>query len=233
MPTVLIVDDDILFRQMLRETFESAGFTVHEAANACEAIQAATALRPSAVVLDLGLPDKSGFEVAETLKQSPLTCGIPILVLTGCHRDGQVIESREHGAEGYLVKGGPLEEVVGYVEVLIKPLHESEEKLVFGPVIIDLKERIVYVFDKPTPKLTTKEFDLLYFVACKSPQIISWEKIAQSVWDRPARYGKTSKTIEVHVQRIRRKLGPKASDILVTHKGVGIQFKVAHPSRTS
>ncbi|MBI4057521.1 MAG: response regulator transcription factor [Elusimicrobia bacterium] len=225
-PSILIVDDNPALRQGLGQCFSEADFVVYTASDGHQGIQEARLKNPSAILLDLNLPDISGFEVVDVLKKNLTTCGIPILVFTAHHQDGQLIESREHGADGYLVKGGPWEQVLGYIQVLIlsSAAPKNAEKLVVGPVSIDPKEHRVLVANKPVPPLTPKEFDLLHFVALKSPEVIPWEKIAKNVWKEPAKYGKDSKTIELHAQRIRKKLGSDASKFIITHKGVGLQF---------
>lgn len=230
-PVILCVDDNAGIRNLVRDYFEPLKYTVLSAVNGNEAMSAAAAGRPDVVLLDLNLENESGLEVLRRFKENPGTCGIPVLVFTAHHKDGQLVESREQGADGYLVKGGPMEQVRGYIDVLIgaKPAR-PEPELKIGPLRIDPASRRVLVGDRPSLPLTPKEFDLLWHVARKSPEVIPWEKIARAVWNEPAKYGKDSKTIELHAQRLRRKLGPDASPLFVTHRGVGLQL-VAAPLR--
>ncbi|MBI4386760.1 MAG: response regulator transcription factor [Elusimicrobia bacterium] len=225
METILIADDNELIREGIKDYIEQVSpLSVCEAGDGRHAIAQARIRKPSAILLDLNLPDMSGADVLDTLKTDPDTCGIPVLVFTAHHKDGQLLELRERGADGYLVKGGPMEQVLGYLQVLIQSsTHNLQKNLVIGAVSIDPKSRTVQISGQTCAPLTPKEFDLLYFVASKSPEVLTWEKLSTSVWKEPAKYGKDSKTIEIHAQRIRRKLGP-AGACLITHKGVGLQF---------
>lgn len=225
MPSILVVDDNESVLQGLCDCFTEHQYTAYQAASGKQALAQALAAKPSAIIMDLNLPDQSGFEVVETLKKDPATCGIPILVFTAHHQDGQLIESREHGADGYLIKGGPWEEVVGYVDMLIRSSAVSKpESLTSGAITIGLSDRTVKVAGRLAPPLTPKEFDLLVFLMQKAPEALPWEKIAKMVWGASAKYGRDSKTIELHAQRIRRKLGPEAARRILTHRGVGLQL---------
>lgn len=232
MPVILCVDDNAGIRSLVRDYFEPLKYNVISATNGDEAMTAATSGRPDVVLLDLNLEHESGLEVLKRLKENPGTCGIPVLVFTAHHKDGQLVESRDLGADGYLVKGGPMEQVRGYIDLLIgaKPTR-AEPELKVGPMRIDPSARRVLIDEKPLAlPLTPKEFDLLWHVARKSPEVIPWEKIARAVWNEPAKYGKDSKTIELHAQRLRRKLGPDASRLFLTHRGIGLQV-VSAPLR--
>lgn len=230
MPSVLVVDDNESVRQAVFDCFTQCKYEVFQAADAKQGVEQALAKKPSAIIMDLNLPGQSGFEAVEILKKNPTTSGIPILVFTAHHRDGQLIESREHGADGYLIKGGPWEEVVGYIDLLIRSIAKpGMESLSLGPVTAGLGDRTVRVDGRLTPALTPKEFDLLVFLMHKSPVVVSWERVSKAVWGETAKYGRDSKTIELHAQRVRRKLGPEVAKCILTHRGFGLQFLPSQP----
>ena len=225
--TVLIVDDDDEYRTVIETGFAQAGFTARTAARGKEAISLARDLKPEAMILDFGLPDSTGLDVVRTLKNDPETSGILILLLTGNDAKGRAVTCLEDGADGYLVKGAcPVDGVVAHARALLRVQQVPlTARLKVGPVILDMRSQKVFVAGEPGKKLTPKEFDLLALLMGRTPEIIGWEALGESVCDSPMLCAfKAKETVRVHLCHLKHKLGPKGAACLVTQKQQGLQF---------
>lgn len=226
---VLVVDDEPNIRELCRLYLEQEGFAVDEAADGLEAIKAAKAIRPDVVVLDLMLPGKGGFDVCRELRE----INIPCIMLTARGDEVDKILGLELGADDYMTKPFSPRELVARVKVIVRrgergtPAPEppkATERLEFSDFVIDLAGRTLTVQGKEVD-CPPKEFDLLAMLAQNPHRAFTREQLLEKVWDYSF-YG-DFRTVDVHVQRIRRKIEPDAEKprYVKTVWGVGYKFE--------
>jgi len=231
---VLVVDDEPNIRELCRLYLEQEGYTVEEAVDGFDAAAKARALRPALVVLDLMMPGKSGFEVCKDLH----TLDIPVIMLTARGDEVDKILGLELGADDYLTKPFSPRELVARVRVVLRRLDRSgpaaapaaseaaraPERLVFADFTLDLAGHTLTARGK-SMDCPPKEFDLLTML-CQNPhRAFTREQLLERVWDYSF-YG-DFRTVDVHVQRIRKKIEPDPDKprYVKTVWGVGYKFE--------
>ncbi len=216
---VLVVEDDDSIATPMVTGLEREGFDVERVATGAAALAAAPA---DMVLLDLGLPDIDGYEVCRRLRT---TSAVPIIVVTARGEEVDRVIGLELGADDYLVKPFGLRELVARIRAVAR---RSEGRVTVpdqrrvGGVELDLRTRRVSV-DGGEIELTRKEFDLLALLMEEPGAIRTRDEIMESVWDAHW-YGPT-KTLDVHIATLRRKLGDP--NLIETVRGVG--FRTAEP----
>jgi DNA-binding response OmpR family regulator len=171
------------------------------------------------VLLDLELPDLDGLEVCRGIRAS---CDIPIIAVTArCTELDRVLGLRA-GSDDYVVKPYGFCELIARIEAVMRRARPSQPAvgtISRGPLCIDFDAREVHLNDQLV-NVTRKEFDLLYLLACQPETVVSRKQIMFKVWD--AEWMKCSRTIDTHVNSLRKKLG--ASTWIITVRGVGFRF---------
>ena len=219
---VLVVDDEIQIRRFLRTGFELNGFVVHEADTGAEAIRSAT-LRPiDLVIVDLGLPDMDGSEVVERIRS---WSSVPIIVLSVRSTEAQKVHLLELGADDYVVKPFGLRELVARIRAVVRRSSGEvpDRPQAIGALRIDRRARRVHVGEQEVA-LTPKEYDVLARLAEEPGAVVRRREILDAVWEGHW-YGPT-KTLDVHVAAIRRKLGDPGW--IETVRSVG--FRLGNPA---
>lgn len=225
---ILIVDDEETVREVAREYLELEGYAVMRAANGLEALRAAAATPPDLVILDLTLPGMDGLEVCRRLRAAG---AVPILMLTARAADADKLVGFEVGADDYLTKPFNPHELVARVQAIMRrveamsiPAMVFDGDLHFGGLTIRPKIRQVEQDGVPVD-LTTKEFDLLHFLATHPRQVFTREQLLLHVWNYES-YGEDS-TVTVHMRRIREKVEhvPAKPQHLRTVWGIGYKFE--------
>lgn len=202
-PIVLVVDDEVQIRRFLRAGFELNGFVVHEAATGTEAIRSAT-LRPIDIVIaDLGLPDMDGAEVVERIRS---WSSVPIIVLSVRSSEAQKVHLLELGADDYVVKPYGLRELVARIRAVMRRARSEDAHAPVRAGALEVDERARRAtLDGRELVLTAKEFDLLALLAHEAGAVVPRSRILQEVW-HTTWFG-SSKTVDVHVASLRKKLG--------------------------
>jgi DNA-binding response OmpR family regulator len=214
---LLVAEDDAAIAEPLVKGLEREGFTVTWVATGQGALDAAAA---DLVLLDLGLPDLDGYEVCRRLRA---TSDTPIIVITARGSEVDRVVGLELGADDYVVKPFGFRELVARIRAVARRTGGSrrEDGLVeVGTVSIDPRTRRVTVAGQEV-SLTRKEHDLLAFLAEDPGGVRSRDDILRSVWDEHW-YGPT-KTLDVHVASLRRKLGDPT--LIETVRGVGFRLR--------
>jgi two-component system response regulator RegX3 len=197
---VLVVEDDDAIAEPLVEGLLREGFSVERVASGRKALSAP---EPDLVVLDLGLPDMDGYAVCQELRARS---AVPILVITARGAEGDKVLGLELGADDYLVKPFGFRELVARIRAIMRrvpePAGDSVQDL--GPLVLDRRTRKVFVEGSEVP-LSPKEYDLLALLAEDPGAVVNRQTILEEVWD-PHWYGPT-KTVDVHVASLRKKLG--------------------------
>jgi DNA-binding response OmpR family regulator len=198
---VLVVEDDDAIAAPLAEGLSREGFDVSRVATGVAALEAPT---PDLVLLDLGLPDIDGYAVCRQLRARS---SVPILVLTARGAEVDRVVGLELGADDYIVKPFGFRELVARIRAVLRRSGEPlppDQVQVLGALTVDRRSRRVLV-DGTEVTLSPKEFDLLALLAEDPGAVVNRQTILEEVWD-PHWYGPT-KTVDVHVASLRRKLG--------------------------
>jgi DNA-binding response OmpR family regulator len=216
--TIVVVDDEPNIADLVGMYLEREGYRVLQAATGEAAIEANSSHRPRLIVLDVGLPDVDGLEVCKRIRQ---TSQVPIIFLTA--RDGEVdrVLGLELGADDYLTKPFSPAELVARVKAVLRRVDGAPppEVVQAGHVTIDAGRREVRVDDRVVD-LTTKEFDLLRFLADRPGLVMSRQQILDGVWGFDW-YG-DPRTVDVHIAQVRKKIGDGVE--IRTVRGVGYRL---------
>jgi DNA-binding response OmpR family regulator len=223
---VLLIDDDASFRKAVGDVLTLEGYSVKQAPSGKAGIMSAQSEMPDLVILDLIMPGMKGLEVCQFLKQDIQTANIPIIILTGNDKDGQDIACLDMGADDYLTKPVKSARLLAYCRALLRR-NEGEERaeppasVEVGGLSLDYPRKLVKLAGKEYQHLTPKEFELLYFLAKRTPSPTERAEVYLKVWGVEAPSEGALKTVEVHVRRIRLKLGWKSDQWLVSVSGRG------------
>ena len=225
---LLVVDDEPNIRELLSTSLRYAGFEVTAAANGREALDAAEEFQPDLAVLDVMLPDMDGFTVTRRLRSAGRH--FPVVFLTA--RDGteDKITGLTVGGDDYVTKPFSLDEVVARIRAVLRRGSDGEDPgiadgvLEAGPVRMDVERHVVSVNGQPIT-LPLKEFDLLEYLMRNSGRVLTRGQLIDRVWG--ADYVGDTKTLDVHVKRLRSKIeaDPANPVHLVTVRGLGYKLE--------
>jgi DNA-binding response OmpR family regulator len=222
--TILVVDDEPNIADLVELYLRRDGYRVVKAGNGEDGLRAVEDHRPRLVVLDVGLPDIDGLEVCRRLRQ---TSQIPVIFLTA--RDGEVdrVLGLELGGDDYLTKPFSPAELVARVKAVLRRVDGSgaPEIVQAGSATIDCGRREVLIADEPV-EFTTKEFDLLRFLAERPGLALSRQQILDGVWGYD--WFGDARTVDVHIAQVRKKLGD--SVVIKTVRGVGYRLESPRPA---
>ncbi len=204
---------------------EREGFRCRTASNGVEALREAKHAVPDLVVLDLMLPVIDGLEVCRRLRGDEGTTAVPIIMLTAKSEEVDRVVGLEVGADDYVVKPFSPKELVARVRALLRRTRPAPEARVLsaGPLALDVARHVVTLHGQPLP-LTPKEFDLLHALLESAGRVLSREHLLNRVWGYARADEIESRTVDVHIRRLRAKLGDVGNRI-ATVKSVGYRFE--------
>ena len=225
---ILIVEDDPDIAHLVARYLDKAGFATERAASGREALQVLSSRPPELIVLDLMLPHVDGLEICRTVRSTSAIAAIPIIMLTARAEETDRIVGLELGADDYLAKPFSPKELVARVRALLRRAHRAAAKpakaLEYGPIAIDREGHTVTAEGRPVT-LTAKEFLLLEYLLHHRGRVLSRDVLLTDVWGY--RYTGGTRTVDVHVRRLRDKL-PFLTSALITVKQFG--YKLADPA---
>jgi DNA-binding response OmpR family regulator len=224
---ILLIEDDADIALALRYNLEKEkGFVVSTARDGEEGMRTALASPPDLVLLDLNLPGIDGLEVCRRLRSAPATAPVPIIMLTARAAEADRVSGLDLGADDYILKPFSMKEVVARVRAVMRRTDRSEEEegeiLDDGPIRVDVAARRV-LLDGHEVALTRKEFDLLTHMIRHRGKVLTRERLLERVWGYD--YPGETRTVDVHIRRLRRKLGEAAEERIETVVGVGYRFR--------
>ena len=228
MPTrILIVEDDRDIAELVARYLDKSGFIVERAGSGREALNMIAARPPGMIVLDLMLPHVDGLEVCRHVRTKEATAAIPIIMLTARAEESERIVGLELGADDYLAKPFSPNELVARVRALLRRAQRggpaATRTLEYGPIALDTERHLVSS-DGRDVTLTAKEFLLLEYLLLHRGRVLSRDVLLTDVWGY--RYSGGTRTVDVHVRRLREKL-PVLAGGLVTVKQFG--YKLVDP----
>jgi len=222
---ILVVDDDQLVRRSLKYRLEREGYAITTADCADEAVTYARRDRPDLILLDIGLPDRDGLQVARLLHRELNT---PIIFLTGRGQESDIVVGLEIGAEDYITKPFGMRELVARVRVVLRrvaraPMPTGEETLLVGNASLDPKSHEVVVRGKKV-ELPPKEFELLRLLMANAGTVLSTAYLLDAVWGEE--FAGAVQVLYVHIGWLREKIedDPRRPQLVQTVRGVGYKF---------
>lgn len=199
MISILIVEDEAPIRELLRISLKEAGYECTCAGDGDEAADILIQKRFDLVLLDIMLPGANGYELLEFVR--PME--IPVIFLTAKGEVADKVKGLRMGAEDYITKPFELAELLARVETVLRRYHKAEEILACGAVKVDLRSHRVTRNSEPV-SLTAKEYELLVLFLRNKNIALYRDRIYEEVWQEE--YTGNSRTVDLHVQRIRKKL---------------------------
>ena len=223
--TILVVEDDDAIARPLVDMLGRQGFAVDLADTGAEALDAFAKGDVDLVLLDLTLPDMDGLDVCRRIRA---TSEVPLIILTARGEEVDRVVGLEVGADDYVAKPFSIRELIARIRALLRRSKRSSLRrtIEIGGIVIDPAARVVTNQGEPLD-LTAKEFDLLHYLMEHAGEVVRREDIMNDVWDQHW-FGPT-KTLDVHVSSLRRKLNdPAESPVYIrTVRGVGLRFASA------
>ncbi len=222
-PIVLVVDDEIQIRRLLRVCLEANGYRVLEAATGQEALTEAALRRPDVVVLDLGLPDLDGVTVLKRLRE---WSHAPVVVLSVRDREEDKVAALDNGADDYVTKPFSTGELLARLRVAQRHALPAPDVSVFrsGPLEVDLAARLVRVKGREV-KLTATEYALLRLFVQHAGKVLTHRQILRTVWGPNA--VEQTHYLRVYIAHLREKLEtePARPQLILTEPGVGYRLQ--------
>lgn len=224
---ILLVDDDALMRRSLAFHMEQAGYKVHTAANAEDAISLVQRTPPDLVILDIGLPGMDGLEALRELRR--VTQNLPVIFLTGRRREFDEVLGLELGADDYITKPFDVDVVLARVKAVLRrteknnPDEKVKQHITVGDLEIDNEAHTVSRGGEAL-ELSPREFDLLFLLASQPEKVFSTEELLSQVWG--AEFIGQPQVVYVHIRWLRQKLEDDADQPkrILTVRGVGYKL---------
>jgi two-component system alkaline phosphatase synthesis response regulator PhoP len=220
---VLIVDDEVSIQELIRFNLDQAGFDTEVANDGIQAVEMFESYKPDLIVLDLMLPGKDGYDVCKEIRR---TSNVPIIMLTAKETELERVLGLELGADDYMTKPFSPLELVARIKAVLRRASgqetQDENEYKIGNIFLQVDTREVKVHDEPVD-LTRKEFDLLHIFMQNMGKVLTREVLLQKVWGYE--YEGETRTVDVHIRHLRRKLGPEGESRIETIHGVGYKLR--------
>jgi two-component system, OmpR family, KDP operon response regulator KdpE len=221
---VLVVDDENAIRRYLRTALAAQGFSVYEATNGQEALNAVVEHHPDVIILDLGLPDFDGIEVTRRLREWSNT---PIIILSVREAEQDKIAALDAGADDYLTKPFGTGELMARMRVVMRRLgvKPDEPVLQVDHLKMDLSRRMVTI-NEEVVALTPTEYELLRLLLQNAGKVLTHRQLLRQVWGTA--YESEMHMLRVNISNLRRKIEPDPTrpHYLITEPGVGYRIRV-------
>jgi len=224
-PTVLVVEDEESFVEALRVGLAREGFRVQVARDGLDALDLFDAVRPDVVLLDVMLPQVSGIDVCRELRKRSR---VPIIMVTAKGSEIDTVVGLEVGADDYVTKPYRIRELVARMRAVMRRAGDrdddlSDDALLVGDVALDPEKHEVSIRGEPV-RLPLKEFELLHVLLANAGRVMTREQLIDRVWGSD--YVGDTKTLDVHVKRLRAKVEPDPANParIVTIRGLGYKY---------
>lgn len=211
MALIYIVEDDESIREIETIALKNSNYIVSAFENAKEFYKKLDELVPDLILLDVMLPDESGYDIVRKLRKRPATQDIPIIMVTAKTTEMDMIKGLDGGADDYIKKPFSIMELITRVKALLRRTAKEEPKLLkLDDLVIDHERHVVAVNNEPVD-LTYKEYELLRLLMGSQGIVMTREVIMRSVWDTD--FEGETRTVDMHIKTLRHKLGDYGSRI--------------------
>ena len=219
---IYYVEDDPNIRDLVVYTLRQTGLEARGFSAAGTFFTAMSETTPELILLDIMLPGEDGLSILRRLRASAQTAGIPVIMITARDTEYDTVVGLDAGADDYIAKPFGMMELVARVKAILRRIQAKvdAEAITVGNLTVDARRHMVTVSGGPV-QLTLKEFELLRFLMENRGAAFTREKLLERVWDLG--YGGGTRTVDVHVQTLRQKLG-EAGGMVETVRGVGYRF---------
>lgn len=219
---ILVVDDEPAIVDLITLNLQLEGFDSISCSNGLDAVKITNLQKPDLVLLDIMMPGMDGFQVCKALQN----LNVPIILLTARNSIKDKLYGLELGADDYITKPFDSRELIARIKTVLRRVNKynskDESSITAGPITVNIIERKVHI-DGYEIFLTPKEYDLLLLFIENQRKVFSRENILESVWGYE--YVGDSRTVDMHIQRLRRKLGDY-SVFIKTVFSIGYKFEV-------
>ncbi len=220
-----MIDDERAIRRFLHTALTAQGYTVEEAVNGKDGIAAVAMLRPDVILLDLGLPDIDGIEVAKRIREWSV---VPMIVLSVRGQEGDKIAALDAGADDYLTKPFGVGELMARMRVVMRRNTPVAQDATFtiGELRVDLARRVVKVGEREI-SLTPTEYDILRLFVNHAGKVLTHSHLLRQVWG--SGYEEEAHMLRVNISNLRKKIEPDAARprYIITEPGVGYRLNEA------
>ena len=245
--TILVVDDDKNILMLLELYLKKEGFSITTCENGTDAVQLFRDLNPSLVLLDVMLPGLNGFDVLKEIRKKSKT---PVIMLTAKGSTADRVDGLDMGADDYVAKPFDSKELIARIKAVLRRSSSEEQEpdkheISFEKLFISMDNYLV-TLDGNKIEMTPKETELLYFLLSHAPNVYTRDQLLEDVWEietysdarTPENHSRDgmrrndykqandTRTVDVHIKRIREKLGPEYAKYIVTVWSVGYKFDV-------
>lgn len=211
MALIYIVEDDESIREIETIALKNSNYIVSAFENAKEFYKKLDELVPDLILLDVMLPDESGYDIVRKLRKRPATQDIPIIMVTAKTTEMDMIKGLDGGADDYIKKPFSIMELITRVKAMLRRTAKEEPKLLkLDDLVIDHERHVVTVNNEPVD-LTYKEYELLRLLMGSQGIVMTREVIMRSVWDTD--FEGETRTVDMHIKTLRHKLGDYGSRI--------------------
>ncbi len=225
---ILIIDDEVQIRRLLRVTLQANGYVTSESPSGEDGVVRTGVDRPDLIILDLGLPDMEGVEVLRQIRE---WSNVPVIVLTVREDEAGKVAALDSGADDYITKPFGMQELMARIRVALRhsAKTQNEPVLDLGRLVIDLANRIVKVDNEPI-KLTPIEYELLKILAANAGRVMTHRQLLRQVWGDQS-YDSGHHYLRVYVGHLRKKVeeDPTRPKIIITEPGVGYRLLDTNP----
>jgi len=219
---ILVIDDEIQIRRLLKIGLEDSGYSVFEAEDGKRGIQELINHKPSIVLLDLGLPDEDGLIVLKKIREFS---DVPVIILSVRNSEKDIITALDSGANDYITKPFNIGELLARIRASLRYYQPEQTNPVFtnGNISVDFSTRIVKNKNEVV-KLTTTEFSLLTLFIRNAGKVLTHQYILKEVWGKP--FSDETQYLRVYIAQLRKKFEnePNKPKIFVTESGVGYRM---------
>lgn len=224
---ILVVDDELHIRELVKFNLMKEGFEVSEAGDGQAAVKMVRTEKPDLVILDLMLPGLDGLEVCRSLKGRRETAAIPIIMLTAKSEEIDKVIGLELGADDYLTKPFSTRELTARVKAVLRRSHKDTSQvgeMVIGELRLNFSRYEAYL-GKEKLELTPKEYELIKLLSTNVGKVFTRDQLLEKIWGYE--YFGDTRTVDVHVRHLRAKLAQdtEIADAIETVRGVGYRFR--------
>ena len=218
MAEILIVEDDENIARMIEATLSMVGYRCDGCADGSEAVRRILEGSYDLILLDVMLPGMDGFEILTKIKNK----GTPVIFLTALQDVGAKVKGLRLGADDYIVKPFEAVELLARIEVVLRRTNAGRQQLAYDGILVDLQKHVVTKNGERVP-LTPKEFDVLVFFMQNVDIAITRERLMAAIWGYE--FEGESRTVDIHVQQVRRKLNLKGKLVTIPKLGYCLESR--------